>query len=181
MHGGVKRIEWNGRNNPQLALHPSWLGTIFSATQDAVLRCQHRRANAQPTRLYDAHEDSIKHGIRPNHYLALSYCWEEWPKDNDDALKAKLKELSQRLAVRYFWVDRLCINQQEDVEKAREIAKMRDYYTGASGCVVLAGPGAQPFQCLPQHHGAILSAYQQILLNSAGLQSLISCKWASRV
>lgn len=111
----------------------------------------------------------------------MSYCWEEWPKDNNDALKAKLKDLSRRLAVRYFWVDRLCISQLDDAEKAREIAKMRDYYTGASGCVVLTGPGVQPFQCLPQHSGAILSAYQQIMLNTTGLQSLIGCKWASRV
>lgn len=181
MHNGVKSVIWKGRNNPKLALHPSWHGEILSATQDAALQCQYRRANAQPTRLYDAHENMIKNKIRPEHYLALSYCWEEWPEDNENALKAKLKELSRRLGVRYFWVDRMCINQQDDSEKAREIARMRDYYTGASGCVVLSGPGVQPFGCLPQHNGAILSAYQQVRLNSAALQSLISCKWVSRV
>lgn len=181
MHFAVTSVIWKGRNNPQLALHPSWHGEILSATQDAVLQCQHRRANTQPTRLYDAHENMVKKDVRTEHYLALSYCWEEWPEDNDDALKAKLEELSRRLAVRYFWVDRMCVNQQDDADKAREIARMREYYTGASGCVVLAGPEVQPFWCLPKHNGAILSAYQQVLLNSAALQSLISCKWASRV
>ncbi|KAK2607035.1 hypothetical protein N8I77_005744 [Diaporthe amygdali] len=122
-----------------------------------------------------------KYGIRPGHYLALSYCWEEWPENNNDALKAKLKELSRRLSVRYFWVDRWCIRQHDDADKAREIGRMREYYMGASGCVVLAGPDAEPFRCLPQHNGAILSAYQQVLQNSAGLQSLIRCKWAARV
>lgn len=179
-----KMVQWgirHGRNNPQLALHSSWHEDILIATQDAVHQCQHRKANAQPTRLYDAHEGKIRKRIQAQHYLALSYCWGEWPEENNDALEARLKMLSKRLAVRYFWVDRWCINQQDEVEKACEMANMRDYYIGASGCVVLAGPEAEPFQCLPRHNGAILSAYQQILLNSAGLQSLIRSRWATRV
>lgn len=181
MHVRVEHITKGAINNPQIALHPSWHGDIFSATQDAVLQCQHRRANAQPTRLFDAHEETIKSGIRPEHYLALSYSWGEWPVAKNDALTAKIKEMSRRLAVRYFWVDRWCINQHDDADKAREIKRMREYYMGASGCVVLAGPTAEPFQCLPQHSGTILSAFQQIMLNQSGLQSLIRCEWATRV
>ncbi|KAG8160027.1 hypothetical protein KVR01_010664 [Diaporthe batatas] len=93
----------------------------------------------------------------------------------------KLRKLSQRLGVRYFWVDRLCIVQRNDADKELEIPRMREYYTGASGCVVLCGPGVQTFECLPQHSGAILSAYQQVQQNSAALKSLFSCKWATRV
>lgn len=181
LHRSVERIIRKGRNNAQLALHSSWHEDILFATQDAVQQCQHRKANAQPTRLYDAHEGKIKERIQVQNYLALSYCWGEWPEESNDALEARLKMLSKRLAVRYFWVDRWCINQQDEVEKACEIANMRDYYIGASGCVVLVGPEAEPFQCLPQHNGAILSAYQQILLNSDGLQSLIRCRWATRL
>lgn len=181
LYDSVGYILDKGRNNPQLALHKSWDGGTSSVTQEAVLHCQHRRAATQPTRLYDAHEGKIKCGISPQHYLALSYCWDEWPEHEDDGLKAKLKQLSQRLGVRYFWVDRWCINQDDLDEKSREIPCMHDYYMGASGCVVLTGQSVAPFQCVPQQHGAILSAYQQILLNAEALRSLFSCQWSRRV
>lgn len=180
-----KQVDWaihRGRNNPHIALHDSWHVDILSVAQGAVFRCQRRRANCQPTRLYDAHGGTTERGLHAEHYLALSYCWEEWPNDDEDALlKWKLKELSQRLGIQYFWVDRWCVNQNDAADKAREIPRMRDYYMGASGCVVLAGPEAVPFQCLPQHSGAILSAHQQILLNRLGIQALCKSKWGGRV
>lgn len=170
------------RADPDLALHSSWHGDIACATQDAVLQCQYRKATVRPTRIFDAHQGMVTCEVRPTYYLTLSYCWHEWLGDkNDQLLKARLHELSRRLAIRYFWVDRLCINQGDDEDKAREIPRMRRYYEGASGCVVLTEPATKSFRCLPQHRGAILSAYQQLRENREALQSLFSCKWTTRV
>ncbi|KAF4469507.1 het domain [Fusarium albosuccineum] len=175
----IPGIIWKGRNNPELAIHDSWHGEISAVAQPAVFHCQSRKATAKPTRIYDAHEKIQTEGIFPERYLALSYCWGEWP--NDQMLKDKLEELSRRLSIRYFWVDRWCIHQESESDKATEIKRMRDYYTGASGCVVLPGPKVKPFKLVPQHEGALLSAFQQIKCNSEALVSLLDCRWASRV
>ncbi|KAF5615431.1 hypothetical protein F52700_13401 [Fusarium sp. NRRL 52700] len=170
-------IEWKGRNNPQLAIHESWSSEI---SQPAVFHCQQRKATIKPTRLYDAHKKVRITGAPPSeYYLAVSYCWEEWP--NNKILEDKLEELSSRLSIRYFWVDRWCIDQDSDSDKATEIKHMRDYYTGASGCVVLTGPNVKPFQLLPQHEGAIISLHQHIKSNSGALASLLQCRWTTRV
>ncbi|RSL70857.1 hypothetical protein CEP53_001736 [Fusarium sp. AF-6] len=182
--GTVRWILERGRNNPGTSIHPSWTNNVASVTQPAVLQCQHRRATASPTRLYDAHDrvtttDISSSDIKPLHYIALSYVWTEWT--DDEALKDKLAEISERLGIRYFWVDRWCVNQDEEEDKAREIPRMQDYYSGASGCVVLAGPAVEPFKCVPRHDGMILSAFQEVNLNSDALISLINSKWASRI
>jgi hypothetical protein len=176
--GYIKRA---GRNNPDLAIHHSWRDSILHNVQPGVLDCRFRPATTHPTRLYDAFEKIKRTNIKPEYYLAISYCWDQWPEAEPEVLEAKLDELSRRLKIRYFWVDRLCVDQDDQDDKAREIPLMREYYMGASACVVLTGPDMQPFECIPQHHGALLSAYQQIQTNSAGLKSLFSCKWASRV
>ncbi|GAW24057.1 hypothetical protein ANO14919_136360 [Xylariales sp. No.14919] len=179
-------VNRKGRNNPNIALHSSWHNDILGVAQRAVLKCQYRSATVLPTKLYDATSRIVRTKdymsgteAEPLHFLALSYCWEEWPEDV--SLKNHLFELSQRLGVRYFWVDRLCVNQNDAKDKAREVPRMRDYYQGASGCIVLTGPDVKPFKCVPQHSGAILSSFQQILLNKEAIESLASCKWVTRV
>lgn len=167
------------RVNPDFALHSSWHGDISYAIQDPVLQCQHREATGRPTRLFDVSNSTVQVGIQPSHYLALSYCWDEWP--SDETLKKKLYTLYERLAIRYFWVDKFCIDQKDNADKTREIPRMRSYYEGASGCVVLTGPTAKSFQCLPQHQGAILSAYQQIRQNFEAMRSIFNSKWTTRV
>ncbi|KAI5917148.1 hypothetical protein F4810DRAFT_697736 [Camillea tinctor] len=142
--------------------------------QPAVFECRHGRAIVQLTRLYDANDRIEKSGLHPEHYIALSYCWREW--EDDDALKNKLAGLSERLKIRYFWVDRWCVDQEDEVDKAREIHRMGEYYMGASACLVLAGPNIEPFPCVPQQDGVVLSSFQQLLLNTKGLRSLIQCQ-----
>ncbi|KIL84576.1 het domain protein [Fusarium avenaceum] len=175
----VGYISRKGRNNPYLAVHDSWHGTISTVAQPAVFQCQQRKANTNPTRLYDAYKRVQTLNSSPENYLALSYCWEEWP--DNKLLQDKLEGIARRLSIRYFWVDRWCIDQDSVADKAVEIKRMRDYYTGASGCVVLTGPEAKLFQLVPQHDGAILSAYQQVQCNAEALRSLFDCKWVSRV
>ncbi|POS70916.1 hypothetical protein DHEL01_v210687 [Diaporthe helianthi] len=96
-------------------------------------------------------------------------------------LAVTLARVSQRLGIRHFWVDRWCIDQHSEDDKAREIPRMRDYYRGASACLVLVGPDAKAFGCVPQQAGVILSASQQLRLNKDGLRSVFSSRWSSRV
>ncbi|KAL2678795.1 hypothetical protein Neosp_009546 [[Neocosmospora] mangrovei] len=182
--GTVRWILERGRNNPGTSIHPSWINDLACVAQPAVLQCQHRKATATPTRLYDADDRLTTTSIpssdeQPLHYIALSYVWSEWT--DEEALKDKLQEISRRLGIRYFWVDRWCVHQDDEDDKAREIPRMQDYYSGASGCVVLAGPSVEPFKCVPQHDGAVISAFQEVNLNSDALISLINSRWASRI
>ncbi|KAG5743586.1 hypothetical protein H9Q70_013698 [Fusarium xylarioides] len=165
--------------NLDVAIHKSWYHEILHATQPAVLRCRDRASRERPTRLYDAKERVNKCNLGPVDYLALSYCWHEWPVE--DALKNKVEELSRKLGIRYFWVDRWCIDQDDAEDKKREIPHMRAYYEGSSGCIVLTKDDMQSFQCLPRHDGAILSAYQQLMMNRDALVSLLHCAWTTRI
>lgn len=162
-----------------LALHDSWRRDIEDVTQDAALACKHRKSTVHPPRLYDAEAWTVVDGLRVSHYIALSYCWGEW--SNEESLRQTLASVSQRLGIKYFWVDRWCIDQGSEDDKAREIPRMRDYYRGASACVVLVGPHGKPFGCVPQQAGVIMSASQQLRLNKDGLRSVFSCRWSSRV
>lgn len=163
----------------ELALHDSWRMGLKNVTQTAVLACKQRESTVQPPRLYDTKAMTVVDGLRASHYLALSYCWDEWK--NEASLRQTLASVSQRLGIRYFWVDRWCIDQDSEDDKAREIPRMRDYYRGASACLVLVGPHGKQFGCVPQQAGVIMSASQQLRLNKDGLRSMFSCRWSSRV
>lgn len=186
-HKTKEDLRWilqnRGGKQNDLALHDSWDGATTSQIAPAVMALQHRRATVNPTRLYDTEDATIEEGLRVTHYIAISYCWSDWPKpDGDEMLRKKLKTLSAKLGVRYFWVDRWCVMQEKEEDKAREIPRMRDYYKGASACVVMIGPHeGEHFGCVPQQSGMILSAAQQLRLNGAGLTSLVESNWASRV
>jgi hypothetical protein len=81
-------------------------------------------------------------------YAALSYCWggfqqvtsttakleqyqnrldfRSFPKTIHDALT-----VTRSLGIPYLWVDALCILQDDEDDKAREIQKMGDVYSNA--------------------------------------------------
>ncbi|KAM0743792.1 hypothetical protein ACQRIT_001106 [Beauveria bassiana] len=160
-----------------LALHESWQDTQ-DVVQPAIWNHKARASTSKPTRLYDVQQQDAISGTGNEHYLALSYSWSEW---EDEALRAKLAELSTTLGVRHFWVDRWCIDQHDERDKAREIPCMGDYYSGAGACLVLTGPSAKPFKCVPRQSGVILSAFQQVSLNSVAIESLVQSRWADRV
>lgn len=170
----------NHRTKLNLPLHKSWNTDIDTITQHAVYRCNNRKATAHPTRLYDTKEKTAKCGILSERYIALSYCWGDWP--DEEELKSELKRLSQRLEIQYFWVDKWCIIQNDDSDKAREIHRMGEYYSGASACLVLTRrEGMKHFQCVPQQDGVVLSSLQQVELDQDAIYSLLRCEWVKRV
>ncbi|KAM7192437.1 Heterokaryon incompatibility protein (HET) domain containing protein, partial [Naviculisporaceae sp. PSN 640] len=77
-------------------------------------------------------------------YTALSYVWERGIAGNivpksllspgiEDGLRA-----TQALGYRYFWVDKICIDQTSDEDKRTQIAMMGDIYQRAELTLVLA-------------------------------------------
>ncbi|KAL1610710.1 hypothetical protein SLS60_002380 [Paraconiothyrium brasiliense] len=83
-------------------------------------------------------------------YEALSYQWEDTTKLKailiDDVkvaitsnLAAALSSLRHRKEPRRLWVDAICINQQDDEEKARQVANMAAIYQRAQSVVVYLG------------------------------------------
>ncbi|KAH6968234.1 hypothetical protein HG530_007676 [Fusarium avenaceum] len=151
-------------------------------------RCRYSRDKVLPSRVIRVNDKSAQLQINKTHirgsYLALSYCWgEPYPnkqsnisklqKDNVEKLvqKISVEELEQsvqdamnvtrQLGFTYLWVDRLCIIQDCETDKAHEIAKMATIYknaeiTLAAGTATQASegflgksPNTAPY--LPQH------------------------------
>ncbi|KAH8909331.1 HET-domain-containing protein, partial [Coniochaeta sp. PMI_546] len=83
-------------------------------------------------------------------YLALSYAWGD-PKltgrisCNGKALQATenliaaMRQLRERYPGRLFWIDAICINQQDAVERAAQVQLMRDIYHSAENVVIYLG------------------------------------------
>ncbi|KAF7896599.1 hypothetical protein BELL_1668g00010 [Botrytis elliptica] len=92
------------------------------------------------------------HVSRPDHkddYIALSYCWggpQSFTTTNStleqnmrgfdiDNLPLTFKDtilIARKLGIRYIWIDALCIIQDSDLDKAREIEAMGDIFKNAT-------------------------------------------------
>jgi hypothetical protein len=109
-----------------------------------------------PKRLLDVqdHANARLYKIPPGEhprYVALSYCWGNTQPEQVKTTKAKLQsrhdvtnlfgfpqtirdaiQVCCSLGFHYIWIDALCIVQDDDDEKASEIAKMQSIYRGAA-------------------------------------------------
>lgn len=179
------------------------------------------RALETPTtiRLLDLHPgheaDSISCSLRhcdldynPD-YEAISYVWGE-PVFSVDiecggkavyitpGLQQVLKRVRRVDAKRTIWVDGLCINQKDDIERSTQVQLMRQIYSNANRVLVWLGPdtnsaAADAFSLCRAVSDAfvtdILSNPERSdkLLISAddtrwlSLQSLVGCTWWTRV
>ena len=54
-----------------------------------------------------------------------------------------LQEFKARRDVRFIWIDQICINQQDDLEKAVQVKMMRDIYVSAHKVLVWLGPSTK--------------------------------------
>lgn len=84
-------------------------------------------------------------------FIALSYAWGDPNKkcsinvngsivDVTENLHSALLHLGSRLGELLFWVDALCINQSDDVEKSSQVQMMGSIYSQAVGVLVWLGP-----------------------------------------
>ncbi|KAI1860080.1 hypothetical protein JX265_010004 [Neoarthrinium moseri] len=86
-------------------------------------------------------------------YEALSYCWGDTSSKCDIEINGQPVDVTQNLlcalqhlrtsdSSRILWVDAICINQDDDVEKSRQVLLMRDIFKSASQVIVWLGPTA---------------------------------------
>ena len=55
-------------------------------------------------------------------------------------LSILLHQLKTRRDVRFIWIDQICINQQDDLEKAVQVKMMRDVYISTHKVLLWLGP-----------------------------------------
>lgn len=83
-------------------------------------------------------------------YLALSYAWGD-PKKTQaiscngeefqatESLVGAMKQLRKLYPGRPFWIDAICINQQDLAERSAQVQLMRDIYKSAENVVIYLG------------------------------------------
>jgi hypothetical protein len=115
-------------------------------------------------RVIDCDSRRIVHGDPGCGYVALSYVWgcgeaPYTPSDNPDLDPALLPEtlpnviedaiqVVKALSLRYLWVDRYCIRQNDAFDKHNQIAKM-DLVFKMAGLTIIAAAGSSPDHGLP--------------------------------
>lgn len=131
-------------------------------------------------------------------YVALSYTWGEpnFSKDllldGDEVLRitpslaAALRRFRYASALRWIWVDAICINQQDDAEKTMQIPLMGKIYRRASRVMVWLGDRVQDTDLLHQTKrlvGTILDPHEDDALATelmVCLSQLAGLPWFSR-
>ena len=83
-------------------------------------------------------------------YEALSYVWGDSKQDHSmlcdgrsigitKALHRVLHHLRKTDTIRDLWVDQLCINQRDDLERSQQVLRMADIYKGAEQVIIWLG------------------------------------------
>ena len=107
-------------------------------------------------KLIDCHTRQLVPALnRP--YITLSYIWgpntkeiryaDVLPKDLPETIEDSII-VTQKLGLRYLWVDRYCINQQNKQEVAEQVARM-DLIYRFSQVTIIAAAGEDPSYRLP--------------------------------
>jgi Heterokaryon incompatibility protein (HET) len=136
------------------------LGWLRSCQQEHRETCDLRTSPRVPfLKLIDCHTRRIVPASN-NQYLALSYTWGSKLKsageDNDlDILPDDLPDtiedaitVTRNLGFQYLWVDRYCINQQNEKEASAQIRQMDLVYKNAE-ITIIAAAGKDPQYGLP--------------------------------
>ncbi|KAK0619569.1 heterokaryon incompatibility protein-domain-containing protein, partial [Immersiella caudata] len=90
---------------------------------------------------------------RTHSYEALSYVWGPekskkpiWINGNELSVRANLhtalSHLRDCFVERILWIDAICINQEDDIEKGHQVESMAKIYTQASRVIVWLGEAA---------------------------------------
>lgn len=111
-----------------------------------------------PIRFYDAVAGTtVLSGSRDgddDKYCCLSYPWASY---DDEQLKNICALHAAATGLRYYWVDRWCIDQKSTEEKEREIPNMFDYYSAADSVLILAGVDLRQLQHLDISPGSLVA------------------------
>lgn len=129
-----------------MATTPSF---VYSPVQPRSIRLLHLEAGQ--------HDDPIQFSLSSvlldsnPVYEAISYCWGDHNSRQDvycmgssmsitTSLWGALREFRQSVTPRILWADGICINQEDEIEKTRQVRLMQDIYAKASLVLVWLGP-----------------------------------------
>lgn len=147
-------------DSPDYELVKDWLNSCQKNHDCACLGSP--IVNLRGLRLIDCESRTIVETYEHERYTCLSYLWgceadsdvkvtkalpQNIPKVVEDAMHVTLK-----LGIRYLWVDRYCINQQNQDEKHGIIRQMDKIYNRAA-LTLIAAVGDSPHHGLPGVRG----------------------------
>jgi hypothetical protein len=150
----------------------TWLEDCDSSHVD----CSRQEACYMPSRLLDVSCENTSEVIKlvestglAGNYVALSYCWgqdqkkvltrtglhefmEGWPVDSLPRTIQDAIDITRKLRIRYLWVDALCIIQDSQEDKKKEIACMADIFSNSYVTVSAASAASVSDGFLHQRH-----------------------------
>ncbi|CAI6336164.1 unnamed protein product [Periconia digitata] len=129
------------------------------------------------------------------HYVTLSYVWGNTgqdivddyiiPRDIPRTIENSI-EITKQLGLRYLWIDRYCVPQNDPVNKAKQIQNMDKIY-GQSALTIVAAVGSDPHYGLPGISGKLRSPQpcadlggNRYVYAPYAKESILSSKWNSR-
>jgi hypothetical protein len=119
-----------------------------------------RLIHLHPTRTRPAEDARVSCSIthvsldHPPPYVAISYAWGDASKTRPmfidraiyhatENLEAGLRHLAREDETVTLWVDALCINQNDPVEKSVQVGQMGEVYSKATSVICWLGPAAE--------------------------------------
>lgn len=115
--------------------YPRW--TSPASAKGEVVKNNHEKLRRAPRRLHSTATGKVEliNVIREGQsYATVSHVWADSVEKEWDVVAC---EIGQQLGVDYLWVDKTCIDQQNEDEKAEEIPKMAQYYIEADLNVIV--------------------------------------------
>lgn len=155
-----------------------------------------------PTHQAEIHVDLIEYNLTPSHtsshsYEALSYVWGSLDTTSSilvgdkrlqvtPNLHAALSQLRDTVFPRVLWVDAVCINQCDDVEKALQIRCMARIYASAKRTIVWLGKerddSDEAFETIrAAGMGEDVTAGEGTARAKSAVQALLRRKWFRRI
>ncbi|KAJ2977966.1 hypothetical protein NUW58_g7643 [Xylaria curta] len=204
----IKEGDKRGYRSPYMARVIDPKQTDFDLLQQWVSKCQTNHSVCQHPQesldklgitltVVDCQTKSKVSLPRSGQYLALSYRWGQPPECDDPwAVSAAPRTvqdamaLTLRLGFRYLWVDRHCIDQNDEVNKARDLAIMDHIYENATLTIVamagsddtygLSGVGTVPIVSRNEPSQASLAGRTLLSLSPDILTSVKKSEWSTR-
>jgi hypothetical protein len=166
MHGSTRTVYFfkSGimRSVPEnlhdIPLAKSWISRCLESHEK---HCGHGSSSQFPLKVVDCNSRELCEIEPGTPYFCLSYVWgnaavarnissnlsERLPKTIEDSIWVTLQ-----LGYSYLWIDRYCINQQNEAEKHHLIMNMGAVYRGAT-LTIIAAAGDNPHSGLPGING----------------------------
>lgn len=129
--------------------------------------------------------------LKAPNYQSLSYCWgdviptrpiqcNETPINVTENLFSALQHLRDFEKHRTFWIDAVCINQNDSAERSSQILLIRDIFQRSTSVMIWLGPASADsslaFQTLKQYHLAVPEVMSRYATDPMGIVDYASMK-----